>query len=163
MAFTTPLLGEAVSGNNTGEYKGYQVWVKGNGRVQLQKDGQTWLYHDYIDAIYWIDQVEGTPPVEAPAPTLTSLDPTTAELGAPDVTLHCHGSGFTAESLIIFADQDEPIEFISDSEITTIITLSLPWGAVTVPVKVRNADGQESAALDFTFTEAAPEARKGRR
>jgi len=65
--------------------------------------------------------------------------------------------------VIVFADEDEPIEFISDTEVTTIITLSLPWGAVTVPVKVRNADGQESAALDFTFTEAAPEARKGRR
>ena len=92
-----------------------------------------------------------------PAPTLTSLDPNTAELNAPDITMHCHGSGFTAESVIVFAGQDEPIVFISENEITTGITLSLPWGAVTVPVSVRNADGQQTADLDFTFTEAVAE------
>jgi hypothetical protein len=90
-----------------------------------------------------------------PAPTLTSLDPNTAVLGAPNITMHCRGSGFTPESVIVFAGQDEPIVFISPEDITTVITLSLPWGAVTVPVSVRNADGQQTADLDFTFTEEA--------
>lgn len=88
------------------------------------------------------------------APTLTSLDPATAVLNDPDFTLHVHGSGFTASSVIVFAGQDEPIVFISATEITTIVKPSLPWGAVTVPVRVRNGT-EESAPLDFTFTEAA--------
>ena len=107
----------------------------------------------------WPGSIFEPPEPEVPeAPVLTSLDPNTAELNAPDITMHCHGTGFTAESVIVFAGQDEPIVFISANEITTGITLSLPWGAVTVPVSVRNADGQETASLDFTFTEAAPEA-----
>lgn len=91
---------------------------------------------------------------DLPPPVVDELVPATAELNSPDVTLHVMGSGFVAGSVIVFAGQDEPIVFVSDEEITTIITLSLPWGAVKVPVFVRNPDGQESASLDFEFTEA---------
>ena len=153
MPYVTSLLGESAAANNTGDYRGYQVWVKGNGRVQVTQGPETWLFHDYIDAKYWVDQKEGQEPEPAPAPVLSSLEPNTAVLNTPDVTMHCIGSGFTEESVINFAGQPEPIVFVSDTEITTIITLSLPWGAVTVPVYVENADGQTSETLDFTFTE----------
>lgn len=94
-------------------------------------------------------------PEPTPAPVLTSLNPATAVLNDPDVTMHCIGSGFTPESVIYFAGQPEPIVFVSEGDISTVITLSLPWGAVTVPVYVENTDAQRSATLDFTFTEAA--------
>lgn len=100
-------------------------------------------------------------PVEPPEPpepvALTSIDPTTAVLNDPDVTLHCYGSGFTTSSTIYFADQPEPITFVSAEEVTTIVKPSLPWGAVTVPVRV-----DDSAPLDFTFSETAA-ARTSRR
>ena len=87
------------------------------------------------------------------APVLSSLNPNTGELNGPDVTMHCIGSGFTESSVIMFAGQPEPIAFISESDITTIITMSLGWGPVTVQVSVKNG-AEESASLDFTFTEA---------
>lgn len=97
-------------------------------------------------------------PPELTKPVIDHLDPATAVLGDPDVTMHVHGSDFDDGCVIVFAGNDEPIVFISDTEITTIITLSLPWGAVTVPVAVRNANGDLSNEVSFTFTEAgAPE------
>ena len=90
-----------------------------------------------------ISQVETPDPV-----TLTSIDPDTAVLGDADLTLHCYGTGFTPQSTIFFADQPEPIVFVSAEEITTVVKPSLPWGAVTVPVRV-----DDSTPLDFTFTE----------
>lgn len=93
----------------------------------------------------------------APA-TLISLDPDTAELDTADFTLHCHGSGFTPGSVIYFADQPEPIVFVSAEEVTTIVKPSLGWGPATVTVRV---DG--SAPLDFVFTEPEAEAATSRR
>lgn len=163
MPFTTPLLGDAAAANNTGEYHGYQVRVKGDNRVELQKDGQTWIYRNYIDAIHWIDLAEGggTPPVADVAPILDSLDPATAELDSADVTMTVHGTGFTESSVIMFADQPEPIVFVSETEISTVVKPSLSWGAVTVPVSVKNGE-EESNLLDFTFTEAEPAATRSK-
>ena len=86
------------------------------------------------------------------APTVSSLDPATAELNSPDFPLHVHGTGFTEASVIYFAGQPEPIEFVSAQEITTIVKPSLPWGPATLPVYVQNGD-LISNPLDFTFTE----------
>lgn len=100
----------------------------------------------------------GTPePEPGMEPTLTSLDPATAELNSPDFPLRCLGTNFTASSVIMFAGQPEPIVFVSPEEITTIVKPSLPWGPATLPVLVKQGT-YETAALDFTFTEAAPEA-----
>lgn len=89
------------------------------------------------------------------APVLTSLDPNTVALGGEMITMHCYGSGFTPQSVIMFAGQPEPIQFISESDITTGVTPTLGWGTNTpLPVSVRNGD-QESNSLDFTFTESA--------
>jgi len=99
-------------------------------------------------------QAAETPPEPAEPPVLTAIDPNTAVLGDPDLVLHCYGSGFSAETVIVFSDQDEPTTLVSDSEVTTGVKPSLGWGAVEVPVKVRNGD-LTSTAFAFTFTEAA--------
>lgn len=88
------------------------------------------------------------------APVLSSLDPNTAALDSADVTMHVHGTGFTASSVIHFATNDEPTVFVSDTEVTTVVKPSLGWGEVAVPVTVKNGT-QSSNALDFTFTAAA--------
>jgi len=103
------------------------------------------------------------PPEPEPVqPTLTSLDPATAELNTGDVTMHCIGTGFTESSVIMFAGQPEPIVFISDTDITTIIKTDLPWGPATLDVSVKNGY-LESEVLQFVFTEAVVELEGGER
>jgi hypothetical protein len=96
---------------------------------------------------------------EIPAPTLTSLAPNTAVLDSADLTLACIGSGFTADSKIVFAGQDEPTTFDTASRVTTGVKPSLGWGAVTVDVYVKNG-GLQSAPLGFTFTEPTSRTKK---
>ena len=90
-----------------------------------------------------------------PAPTLTTLDPATVVVGAPSFTLHVRGTGFLPGAVITFAGHDEPTTVVSASEVTTGVDMALWVGPDAVPVTVRNADGQVSAELSFTFTEAA--------
>jgi IPT/TIG domain-containing protein len=120
-------------------------------------EGLPQSYEDFLTAI---DPSETPEPPEPPepdvAPTLDTLSPSTAELGSADFTLHLLGADFTPSSVIMFAGQPEPIVFVSDEEITTVVKPSLGWGAVSVPVLVKNGV-EESASLDFTFTEAPEE------
>jgi len=97
-----------------------------------------------------------TPPDPEPGmePTLTSLDPNTAELDSADITLRCIGTNFTDSSVIHFSDHDEPTTFVSDTEVTTGVKPSLGWGEVAVPVTIKQGS-YETDPLDFTFT-AAP-------
>ena len=98
----------------------------------------------------------GVPDPEPEAvPVLTSLSPASAVIGGENVTMHCIGSNFTPNSTIVFANQPEPIVFVDEGDISTIITMSLGWGAGPVPVWVVNAQGQQSEMIEFTF-EAAP-------
>jgi hypothetical protein len=106
---------------------------------------------------------EGPPnPEPGMEPTLTSIDPTTAELNSADFTLRCLGTNFTETSVIMFAGQPEPIVFVSAEEITTIVKPSLPWGPATLPVAVKQG-AYITEPIDFTFTEAAMEGRRGGR
>jgi len=105
----------------------------------------------------------GPGPEPGEPPVLSSLEPATGVLNGPNITMHCIGSGFTEQSQIYFANQPEPIVFISEGDITTIITMSLPWGPATVPVFVQNADGQSSGTLSFIFTEGEPAEELGTR
>lgn len=118
------------------------------------------LPQSYQDFLTSLDPVAPPPVPPEPepdvAPTLDTLVPSTAELGSADFTLHLLGADFTPTSVIMFAGQPEPIVFISAEEITTIVKPSLPWGAVTLPVLVKNG-AEESDSLDFTFTEAPSE------
>jgi hypothetical protein len=96
-------------------------------------------------------------------PSIASLFPEEARLNDPNITMHVHGTNFTEGSVIYFANQPEPIVFISSEEITTGITLSLPWGEVTVPVWVEY-DGRKSTEMGFNFlpaAEAAPPEEEG--
>lgn len=92
---------------------------------------------------------------EPVAPVVSSLNPNSAVLGSPSFTLRVLGSGFTPSSVIIFNGGEEPTTFVSPTEITTGVNMGTAGVAVAVPVKVRNANGLESAPVDFTFSEAA--------
>jgi len=92
---------------------------------------------------------------EPVSPVVSSLNPNSAVLGAPSFTLRVLGSGFAPSSIIVFNGSDEPTTFVSPTEITTGVNMETAGVAVAVPVKVRNANGLESAPTNFTFTEAA--------
>ena len=87
-------------------------------------------------------------------PELTSIDPDTAAVGDPDVTLHCYGTGFVEGAVVVFDGSDQPATFVSEGEVTTIVD---PAAATegSVLVCVRNLDDRETEDLSFTFTAAA--------
>lgn len=99
------------------------------------------------------DEVTPTP---APPPIISSLNPNEAVVGSTDFTMLVLGQNFDAGSVIVFNGGDEATTFVSATELSTGVKPSLASGAATVPVLVRNADGQQSAARNFTFTAAAP-------
>jgi hypothetical protein len=88
---------------------------------------------------------EPEPPIEGAAPTLTSL---------------CKGSGFTAESKIIWNGGEEPTTFGDPTTVSTLVKpstvdpgLQLPF---SLPVLVRTG-AQDTEPLQFTFVAAGAE------
>lgn len=90
----------------------------------------------------------------ATPPVITSLSPSTAIIGSPDFTLHVIGTGFDLGSKIIFAGVEEPTTFVSETELTTGVMMSLWVGPDAVPVTVLGSNGVVSDPVDFTFTVA---------
>jgi len=103
------------------------------------------------DLVKLDDGGEPEPP-EEPA-VLTSLSPNTAVAGdAADITMVVNGSGFTANSVIVFNGHDEPTTLVSASKVSTGVKPSLFVVPAECPVVVRNGN-QNSNALTFSFTE----------
>jgi hypothetical protein len=88
-------------------------------------------------------------------PKISGVNPNTVEIGADSFTLVVSGENFFAESMIIFAGQDEPTQLNEDGTLSTGVNMGVWHGADVVPVQVRNG-GMLSEPVDFTFT-AAPE------
>jgi hypothetical protein len=97
---------------------------------------------------------------EIEAPTVSSIDPDTAECGGADLELVVTGTGFNEATKITFNGLDEPTKFRSDTEVTTGVKPSLFTVAATCPVGVRTG-GMKSETMDFTFTD--PAAARGRK
>jgi hypothetical protein len=84
--------------------------------------------------------------------TVTSLTPNSAELGDPSFTLHVHGANYDTTSKIIFNGFEEPTTFVSATELTTGVDMSV-WAAPAVlPVAVVK-NGVMSEPMMFTFVD----------
>ena len=94
-------------------------------------------------------------------PTLAAIDPTEAEIGGADLTLTCSGTNFTDTSVIVFNGGVELTEFVSDTELTTIVKPSTATIAGDFPVLVRQGTF-ETTAFAFTFTEPVAPLSQGR-
>ena len=92
----------------------------------------------------------GATPEPPATPKVTGCTPSTAEIGAADLTLQVTGTGFTQASTILFNGGEEPTTFVSATRLTTIVKPSTATTPGTYPVGVVGADGEAS----FTFTEA---------
>src|SRR5262245_7029411 len=84
------------------------------------------------------------------AAVITSLNPDSAEIGGPPVTLHVIGTGFTNDAVINFNGGDEETTYVSATELTTLVKPSTATTPGSYPVKVVQADG-ESNAMPFAF------------
>lgn len=104
--------------------------------------------------------VQRDPDVEAPPLALTALEPSSAFIGSDDVVMVCTGTGFTFNSVIVFNGGDEVTQFISDTQVSTIVKPSLAGTPGVYPVFVRDDVGQ-TEQLEFEFlavgARAAPE------
>lgn len=86
-----------------------------------------------------------------PVPTLASLAPATAALGAADFVLHVTGTGFRAGCQIFWNGQPKVTTVVSPTEVTTPVSLAgLAVGSI--PVTVRSITGLDSNALAFALT-----------
>lgn len=104
---------------------------------------------------------DGNPDLPGDGPVLTALVPDTAAITDADFEGHLTGTGFTAESVIVWNDADEPTTFNSDTDLSTLVVPSAVTSPTTVEVYVRNADGSESNVLTFTWTGAVADPNLG--
>jgi len=88
----------------------------------------------------------------APTVVITALAPASAAVGDPSFVLRVLGAGFTRDSVIVFAGQDEPTTYFSDGEVQTGMNMPLWQGAdPAIPCLVRNADGAVSNTVHFVM------------
>ena len=99
-----------------------------------------------------------TPPeVEPTGPVLHAIDPenatntATREEMPPPFQLHCVGENFTNKSVIVFNGEDRATQLLPDGSLRCSGELPAGEGVWTVPVYVRNKDGQASNELTFTL------------
>jgi hypothetical protein len=91
-------------------------------------------------------------PVPTGRPVLDALAPATMAAADPDTALSCQGSGFTRDCAIAFAGRLERTDFISDTELSTVITGGGMWAPGTQPVQVVSEGRGSSDSQTFTFT-----------
>jgi PKD repeat protein len=92
-----------------------------------------------------------TAQINNPAPSLSSMNPSSIIAGSPDFTLTLNGNNFLTTSIISFNNNQYPLRYISKTQIETTI----PANAITTPgnypVKVINPapGGGETSPLTF--------------
>ena len=89
-----------------------------------------------------------------PAPTLTSLSPTSAVAGGAAFTLTVNGSNFVSNSVVRWSGSDRTTTFVSGAQLTASILAGDIASAGTAQVTVFNAapGGGTSSSLTFTVT-----------
>jgi len=88
------------------------------------------------------------------APTLTTLTPNTATAGEPAFALTADGTNFVTGATVLWNGAPRTTTFVSATRVTASIPASDIAAAGSVPVNVRNPDGQTSGAQTFTINPA---------
>jgi uncharacterized protein (TIGR03437 family) len=93
-----------------------------------------------------------------PAPTLTSMSPTTKAAGEPDFTLVAQGSNFVGTSVVRWGGSNRPTTFTASSQLYAKIAASDIAAGGTVPITVFTPPpgGGLTSALTFTITVTPP-------
>ena len=142
----TPNLSQAVTSNPWDNDQGFQALLKAKiyscpGSYGGDNAFFGWLYDFYLAAGGGL-----------PAPTLTTLNPSTAPAGA-DVTVDITGTGFDSGATVNIGTAYGLVPTSATatnlSVLIKAVNIAFPG---TLPVSVKNGDGQYSAPLDFTVT-----------
>jgi hypothetical protein len=95
--------------------------------------------------------------INNPAPTETSLSPSSTTAGGAAFTLTVNGTGFVSTSLVKFNGVAKTTTFVNATQLTTAITAADIATAGTATVIVTNpAPGGTSNAVSFTINNAIP-------
>src|SRR6202042_688096 len=96
--------------------------------------------------------------VNNPAPTETSLSPTSATAGGAAFTLTVNGTGFVSGSVVKFNGTAKTTAFVSATQVTAAITPADIATAGTLNVTVTNSapGGGTSANSPFTVNNPVP-------
>lgn len=152
MPYVTPILSEAPNTDNTGEYSGYQIRVKGDGRVQaVSPEGNTTMHRNVINAKTWVDQaVSEGGGGETETVTLTGIDPTSVAVDtAIQITLT--GTGFTEASTVQVDGNGVVSAYVSETSMTADLPSFATPGDLSVTV---TTDGTVSEPMTFSITAA---------
>jgi hypothetical protein len=103
------------------------------------------------DALAQVSWTGAGPP---PPPALTALTPSSATAGGPAFTLTVDGANFNAGATVLWNGSARATTFVSGTRLTAAIAAADIAAAGSVPVSVRNPDGQVSGTLAFTITPA---------
>jgi hypothetical protein len=97
-------------------------------------------------------------PTSNPAPTLVSLNPTSAVAGASDFTLAVTGTNFVSSSVVLWNGSIRATTFVSNVELQAVISAADIANAGSVSVTVFNPapGGGTSPALAFTIPNPSP-------
>lgn len=140
--------------NNTGEYGGWNIRVKGDGRVEAidPATGIATMHHDVIEAKHSIDTngVPGGGGEVDPGPepeelTLTSLEPASGEVGV-GISITLTGTGFTEFSTVKVDGNLISSDYVSETELSSFFPGAI--NPVTVSVTVEDG-GEVSNAVSF--------------
>ena len=95
--------------------------------------------------------------INNPAPTATSLSPTSATAGGAAFTLTVNGTGFVSTSVVKFNGATKTTTFVSATQLTAAITAADIATAGTATVTVTNPapGGGTSASVSFTINAAS--------
>lgn len=87
-----------------------------------------------------------------PAPVVSTLEPLTASITDANFEGHIRGTGFTEDTVIVWNGADEPTTFVDSTDVWTTVVPSVVTAPTVLDVYVRNADGQVSNIVPFTWT-----------
>lgn len=93
-----------------------------------------------------------------PAPTLSSISPSSTNAGGPAFTLTATGTNFVASSKVRWSGQDLTTVFVSSTQLTASVPANLIATGGTVPITVftPTPGGGVTAAQTFTITGGVP-------
>lgn len=89
-------------------------------------------------------------------PTITSVTPSSAEIGSPTMTITINGDGFGALNLVKLDGQNLPTFIVNAKQITAELPAGILVNAHFGQLTVVRADGTSSQPFPFTVTNPAP-------
>jgi hypothetical protein len=88
-------------------------------------------------------------------PTVTALNPSGAVVGDPNFTLVVTGTGFDAASIISWKGMSAVTQYVSATQLSAAIDISLELAAAEIPVAVQSGTGVLSNSVMFSLTAPA--------